>query len=239
MHRDIKPANIFFTVEGGDIQLGDLGLARMVAHPLSASPAAPHTSLTSQQTYTTNVGTPLYTAPEMMGGNYGPKTDMYSLGIILLELFMVFKTNCERNIVISNLKTNDDLDPELLHHWPLIARWIKRLIDKDPASRPTAQELLDSNLFPEPKPPPSPTTAITTIEETGAWGLGHHTTEAVAVTQSEFKSVNVVILVLPDFHTGSGIFVSTKLPQNVTLPLLHFYGKHFLVFWLGISTSDM
>ncbi|XP_063847557.1 eukaryotic translation initiation factor 2-alpha kinase 1-like isoform X2 [Scylla paramamosain] len=151
IHRDIKPANILFTLEGNDVLLGDFGLARLIAHPPSASSP----SGLSSAKYTLNVGTPVYAAPEVKEGNYGEKSDMYSLGIILLELFMVLKTDCERSIVIRNLKENGDLDPDWTKRWHSIAEWIKRLVDKDPAKRPSAKELLESSLFPQPEPPPS------------------------------------------------------------------------------------
>lgn len=156
MHRDVKPANILFTLEGSDVQLGDFGLARLTTHPPGTS--APGSL--ARGTYTLNVGTPLYTAPEVKRGNYGKKSDMFSLGIILLELFMVLKTDYERSKVITRLKEKGDLDPDWTERWPSIAEWIKRLVDKDPAKRPSAEELLNSSLFLQPEPPPLPAANI-------------------------------------------------------------------------------
>lgn len=195
MHRDVKPANIFFTLDGDDIKLGDFGLARLIAHPPTPTPAAPNTtSLTplAPQNYTRDVGTPLYTAPEVKRGKYGQESDMYSLGIILLELFMPFKTSAERSIAISRLKDSGDLDPDLRCDWPCIKCWIKSLTDKDPANRPSAKELLESPLFPQPIPPPSLTTP-TIIEDTSAGALSRLTiTDTSQALESGATSVEFI-----------------------------------------------
>lgn len=79
---------------------------------------------------------------------------------------------------------------------------IKRLTDKDPANRPSAMELLESPLFPQPLPPPSPTTT-TIAEDTGTEAFSRLTlantpqvveaaATAVEVIKSEFTSVNTL-----------------------------------------------
>lgn len=170
MHRDVKPANILFTLEGNDVQLGDFGLARLITHP----PTTSSPGNLSRDTYTLNVGTPLYTAPEVKRGNYGKESDMYSLGIILLELFMVLKTDYERSKVITKLKEKGDLDPDWTERWPSIAEWIRLLVDKDPAKRPSAEELLNSSLFLQPEPPPFSAAAAAAV-------TGHDAASSLAV----------------------------------------------------------
>ncbi len=74
IHRDLKPGNIMFTAEG-QIMLTDFGLARMV---FSSS-----RSLSGALS-----GTPAYMAPEQVeGGAVDERADIYSLGIVLYELF--------------------------------------------------------------------------------------------------------------------------------------------------------
>jgi len=74
VHRDIKPANILLT-ENGEPMLSDFGIVKLFqgqeTTTLTASGAA--------------VGTPEYMAPEQWTGETGPKTDMYSLGVVLYE----------------------------------------------------------------------------------------------------------------------------------------------------------
>ena len=68
IHRDIKPENIFVDAEG-HFKLGDFGIARR---------------LDAATTYLTQVGTPLYTAPEVaLGQDYDSRADIYSLGLVL------------------------------------------------------------------------------------------------------------------------------------------------------------
>ena len=80
IHRDLKPANILLDERNttrnpmGEPILTDFGLARLVG----SSPA----TLTATQ-----LGTPLYIAPEQVSGYPGnERSDIYSLGIILYEL---------------------------------------------------------------------------------------------------------------------------------------------------------
>ncbi|XP_055314285.1 eukaryotic translation initiation factor 2-alpha kinase 1-like [Sitodiplosis mosellana] len=84
VHHDIKPSNIFIGCEkNGElyVQLGDFGLAC----PLQA-----------KHSPDSMIGTITYAAPEQLKGHCDPKSDIYSLGIILLELLIPFSTDMER-----------------------------------------------------------------------------------------------------------------------------------------------
>lgn len=69
-HRDIKPANILCGATG-DFYLGDFGVSQYTA--------APDATLTSS-------GTARYAAPEQLTGQADPRSDLYSLGLVLYEL---------------------------------------------------------------------------------------------------------------------------------------------------------
>ena len=72
IHRDIKPANIFRSVQG-DYKLGDFGIARQLEKTVAGM---------------TSVGTIPYMAPEVYRGMpYNMSVDIYSLGILLYQLF--------------------------------------------------------------------------------------------------------------------------------------------------------
>ena len=69
-HRDIKPANILCGATG-DFYLGDFGVSQYTA--------APDATLTSS-------GTARYAAPEQLTGQADPRSDLYSLGLVLYVL---------------------------------------------------------------------------------------------------------------------------------------------------------
>ena len=73
MHRDIKPSNILIRPDGRPV-LVDLGIAAV-----EGSPKITHTG--------TLIGTPHYMSPEQATGKrVDPRSDIYSLGVILYEL---------------------------------------------------------------------------------------------------------------------------------------------------------
>jgi serine/threonine-protein kinase len=74
VHRDIKPANVMVT-RGGEVKVMDFGIAR-----LQSDATAPQTSSV--------IGTPAYFSPEQAQGQpVDARSDIYSLGCVLYELF--------------------------------------------------------------------------------------------------------------------------------------------------------
>ncbi len=76
LHRDLKPANIMVT-SGGEVKIGDLGLARLAYKPL-------HSLYSGDKV----VVTIWYRAPELLLGSrhYTPAIDMWAVGCIFAEL---------------------------------------------------------------------------------------------------------------------------------------------------------
>ena len=72
IHRDIKPANIL--LKQGVAKLSDFGFSRVVDNP-------------DQSQKLTLLGSPLYTAIEILKGNqFSNKCDVWSLGIVFYEM---------------------------------------------------------------------------------------------------------------------------------------------------------
>lgn len=74
VHRDIKPANFLLRFEAGKtvhLMLSDFGLAKFFATNSATS---------------TILGTPIYMAPEQFEGAASPKSDQYSLAVMMYQL---------------------------------------------------------------------------------------------------------------------------------------------------------
>jgi tRNA A-37 threonylcarbamoyl transferase component Bud32 len=111
LHRDLKPANIM--IDGrGHVRITDFGLAALEAEiPLS--------DLRS--------GTPAYMSPEQKAGReVTPRSDIYSLGLILHEMFTGKPRRETQSAPTEIIK---DLDP-------MIERLIIRCLEEEPKRRP-------------------------------------------------------------------------------------------------------
>lgn len=128
LHRDLKPANIMIDGEG-NARITDFGLAGLAEE-------FPDDEI--------RAGTPAYMAPEQFDGTTpSVKSDIYSLGLVLYELFTGKRAFEASNLgELIELRRSDttptnptsivkDLDP-------VVESVIDRCIQKDPAKRPSS-----------------------------------------------------------------------------------------------------
>ena len=156
LHRDIKPRNIFINSHL-EVKLGDFGLAKEDFLPenseSSCSVPVPNTpeelrAATFMPAFprvnTSGVGTTAYAAPEQLrSGRVDNKSDMYSLGVVLFELYTTPLTEMERVRSISSLREGEPGCLDVVRaKYPVVADLISQLTSLSPETRPGAGELL-------------------------------------------------------------------------------------------------
>lgn len=91
--------------------------------------------------HTSNIGTSLYAAPEQLNNNYyDNKVDIYSLGLILLEMICPFKTRMEKYEVQNDLKHKRELPIVFKSQYPLLNELILDMTEYEPSKRPNISE---------------------------------------------------------------------------------------------------
>ena len=139
-HRDLKPANVMVS-DDGRVKVLDFGLARATEPDLELTGAA----LTQPGTI---VGTLPYMSPEQVEGKpLDPRTDIFSLGIMLYEMATgsrPFAGDSTATLMVSILKDQPRLAGEVRPDVPAdVSRLIGRCLEKDPGGRiQTATEIL-------------------------------------------------------------------------------------------------
>ncbi|XP_015281704.1 PREDICTED: eukaryotic translation initiation factor 2-alpha kinase 1 [Gekko japonicus] len=146
LHRDIKPRNIFLHGPDHHVKIGDFGLACKDIFQKEPGPSQNVKEMAGLK-HTSGVGTCLYASPEQLQGcQYDFKSDMYSVGVILLELFQPFGTEMERAEILTGLR-NGHIPVSFSGKWPIQTKYVKLLTSKVTSQRPTAGQLLESELF--------------------------------------------------------------------------------------------
>ena len=95
-------------------------------------------------------GTSFYIAPEIQNRwpSYDSKVDMYSLGIVVFEMWHPFSTGMERILTLRELKEKGNLPHEWQAKNSSVAEIVMWLTSGNPLSRPSAKELLRSDYLP-------------------------------------------------------------------------------------------
>ncbi|SBT30643.1 serine/threonine protein kinase [Plasmodium ovale wallikeri] len=92
------------------------------------------------------IGTRMYSAPEQLIGNkYTKAVDMFSLGLIIVDLFTRTETNMERTKILTNARKR--ILPDLLiKKYPSVAKLCKNLLSLDYNTRLTSEDLYNRML---------------------------------------------------------------------------------------------
>lgn len=150
IHRDLTPNNIFFDARN-DIKIGDFGLAKFSnLEQLDRDSFVAYEMNGGSLDGTGQVGTYFYTAPEIEQGwpHIDEKVDMYSLGVVLFELWHPFATAMERIVILSDLKIKGRLPLPWVTDHSEQAALVQRLMCPSPSDRPQALQVLRNELPP-------------------------------------------------------------------------------------------
>ena len=92
-----------------------------------------------------------YISPEIREGwaSYDAKVDLFSLGVMAFELWHPFATAMERAVLLRDLREHGGVMPAAFEAAnPVVCKLIRWLLAANPAQRPTAVEVLRSELLP-------------------------------------------------------------------------------------------
>lgn len=135
VHRDIKPGNLLLE-DSGAVSIADFGIARFTRDSTAAL------GLTANGQV---MGTVAYLAPERaLGRPATDATDVYALGCVLYQL-LTGSVPFSGDLPSATLYQHVHTEPEPPHHRdpalpPALSQYVLRLLAKDPAERPTAEQ---------------------------------------------------------------------------------------------------
>jgi eukaryotic-like serine/threonine-protein kinase len=135
VHRDLKPSNIFLVPDppfGERVKILDFGIAKLLSEAVEAK--------ANRQATQGYLGTPHYSSPEQLRGEeVTPRSDIYSLGMILYELICgAMPFSMEDQGFYAWLQAHLELPPlPMGSKVPVhIEQAIQRCLAKDPQMRP-------------------------------------------------------------------------------------------------------
>ncbi|MDP2772888.1 MAG: serine/threonine-protein kinase [Nocardioides sp.] len=125
VHRDVKPGNVLLG-DNGRVKLADFGIARLIGDTVR------HTKTG------TAIGTAAYLSPEqVLGDEITPAADVYSLGLVLLEVLTDERAfpGTPTESALARLNRDPEVPETLPEPWRLL---LGAMTARDPAARPGA-----------------------------------------------------------------------------------------------------
>jgi serine/threonine protein kinase len=211
VHRDLKPENVMIDGQG-NVKIMDFGIARSMEAG---------TRLTGSM-----VGTPAYMAPEQVAGKpVDYRTDIYSLGLMLYEMFTgVPAFSADNSIAVALKQMREDPPPphEIEPNIPVgTERTILKCLEKDPAKRFQSIADLETNFRTAlPVMPPPRMLGTTTTNLT-------HTSTGVPRTAAATPSSRAAISKLAPHRTSPFVWI--------LLGALLVIGALSAFHWLGVA----
>ena len=161
VHRDIKPMNTFLS-KNNTLKLGDMGVCLILNH---ANNDTNHHGCNNNDLTTSNsisnfkksekssknrkrVGTPLFIAPEVIANQLNHEQyprDIWSLGCMIYMLMThcaPFKGNTSDELKKRIIESNYTHKKSLSYYSNYLQNLIKKLLNKNPSQRPTANQLI-------------------------------------------------------------------------------------------------
>ena len=168
VHRDLRPANIMLR-EDGSVVIIDFGIASSSRTEFSSVPR-PASCVYQQKRVGSltmrpldkfclqeavrdcdtirSVGTPMYSSPRQLNGVKSTRADdMYSFGIIMYEMLARFRTRMEKTKAVEALRVHGNVGEAFAKKYPAETELILRLVSPHGRDRPSAVDLLQTDMF--------------------------------------------------------------------------------------------
>lgn len=151
-----------------------------------------------------------------MRSNYSSKADMYSLGVVLVEMLGVSRgpdhTESERVHIIHAARERLEMPKSMVGRYPRLASLARSLLATDPADRPAARELLRSWVLPGSDSSASRRAGRSSLNGTAGAPRDTHKSVSSTLTQ-HLRAVN-------DFHRTQSVpsVMAAEMASHTSAP---------------------